>query len=200
MASAQVALPQNFHAIIKDADSEIDTSSTEKVFKQLQSGVFLKNNKQKCTYDQSSNATNFQLFAKDLIYEGGDWIWDTDSGSGVEVAELESGTSIKVTGNFDTSKLSPAKTYAVSFTIKMKNDAEGWESPVTMEFDLPTGVIKKITKNLSQQRSEVWVKHTIGDFTVPSNGMSGVMKIFLSSSDDKKKKGIVIREIDITAK
>ncbi|KAJ0081722.1 hypothetical protein Patl1_11884 [Pistacia atlantica] len=184
MASAQVAIPHNFHAILKDADSKIDTSSTEKVFKQLQSGVFLKNKQ--------------QIFARGLIYEGGQWVWYFDSG--VEVAELLTGTRFKVTGYFETSLLSRGKKYDVSFIIKMKNYAQGWENPVTMEFDLPTGETKKITPDLSVQTPEVWVKHTIGDFTVPAKGMSGVMKIFLSSSDDKNKKGIVIREIDITAK
>ncbi|KAJ0083154.1 hypothetical protein Patl1_11872 [Pistacia atlantica] len=39
-------LPHNLHDIIKDADSQIDTSSPQKVFKQLQNGVLLNQNTQ----------------------------------------------------------------------------------------------------------------------------------------------------------
>ena len=45
-------VPHNYEAIIKDADSPIDNSSTDKLYDQLQAGVFL-NQKRKASFISS---------------------------------------------------------------------------------------------------------------------------------------------------
>lgn len=45
----KVALPHNYEAILKDADSPIDKSSPEKIYEQLYGGVFL-NQKKKVSH------------------------------------------------------------------------------------------------------------------------------------------------------
>ncbi|KAJ0082921.1 hypothetical protein Patl1_11877 [Pistacia atlantica] len=117
-------LPHNLRDIVKDADSHIDTSSPQKVFKQLQNGVLLNQNTQ--------------------------------------------------------------------------DRAKGWDKPVTLKFELPNGETEQTTENLSDQETNVWIQLTVGDFHTPSSGMSGDIKISLSSPDPREKTRLVIREIDIT--
>ncbi|XP_031264685.1 protein PHLOEM PROTEIN 2-LIKE A1-like [Pistacia vera] len=191
-------LPHNLHDIVKDADSEIDTSSPQKVFKQLQNGVLLNQNTQLCKHNEDSDAIDFRLFSKGLTYHGGDW--KRCKMKGVEVNELISGKSIEVKTNFKTRKLSPDKTYEVSFLIMMKDRAKGWDKPITLKFQLPNGETEQTTENLSDLETNVWIQLTIGEFHNTSSGMSGDMKISLSSPDAQEKTRLVIREIDITAK
>ncbi|KAJ0081725.1 hypothetical protein Patl1_11880 [Pistacia atlantica] len=160
-------LPHNLHDIIKDADSHIDTSSPQNVFKQLQNGVLLNQN------TQDSDAIDFRLFLKGLTYHGGDW--KRCKIKGVEVNELISGKSIE-------------------------DRAKGWDKPVTLKFQLPNGETEQTTENLSDLETNVWIQLTIGEFHNTSSGMSGDMKISLSSPDAQEKTRLVIREINITAK
>ncbi|KAJ0081266.1 hypothetical protein Patl1_11845 [Pistacia atlantica] len=95
--------------------------------------------------------------------------------------------------NFKTRKLSLDKTYEV-----MKDRAKGWDKPITLKFQHPNGETKQTTKDLSDLETNVWIQLTIGEFNITSSGMSGDMKICLSSPDAQEKTRLAIREIDIT--
>ncbi|XP_044497095.1 protein PHLOEM PROTEIN 2-LIKE A1-like isoform X2 [Mangifera indica] len=69
MASAQVQLPHNLHAILKEGDSQID-ASCDNLIENLQAGIFLNQNKLKFWVDRLLWANAFDIHAKGLIIYG----------------------------------------------------------------------------------------------------------------------------------
>ncbi|KAJ6386646.1 hypothetical protein OIU78_016553 [Salix suchowensis] len=75
----EVKLPHNYESILRDADSPVDRSSVDKLYNQLNTGVFLNQKRKKYWVEKKFYSNCFMLFAKDLsITWGGDtryWKW-----------------------------------------------------------------------------------------------------------------------------
>ncbi|KAJ0081735.1 hypothetical protein Patl1_11268 [Pistacia atlantica] len=151
MALAQVQLPHNLHAILKEGDSQTD-ASCDNLIEQLQCGIFLNQNKLasdifiKFWVDRLLCANAFDIHARGLSIAWGDdkryWNWtykpDTQGCVQVEVAELLNVCWLDVSKKFPAKNLTPGVVYQVSFVLMMKNGEYGFANhPVNLKLVIP---------------------------------------------------------------
>ncbi|CAK8577374.1 unnamed protein product [Lathyrus sativus] len=203
----QLGFPYNFENILKDADSPVDKSSREKMFDQLQAGVFLHSKTKKYWVEKKSNANCFMLYARGLSITWGEnplywkWIQQKDASDGVnEVAELKRVCWLEVHGKFDTRKLSPGILYQVSFCVMLKDPAQGWELPINVRLVLPGGKKQQYKVNLMEMLRGRWIEVPVGEF-IASEKDGGEMEISMFEYEGGMwKQGLVIKGIAIKPK
>ncbi|KAM7530249.1 hypothetical protein LguiB_033659 [Lonicera macranthoides] len=176
----KVALPHNYEAILKDADSPIDKSSPEKIYEQLYGGVFLNQKKKKYWVDKKTRKNCFMLFARELSIAWGNddryWTWSqlketSTSDVRVDVAELLLVFWLDINGKFDTKNLSPGTMYEVVFVVMVTDDSSGWQVPVNLKLILPDGNKQEKTEILDDKPQEEWTEVHVGEFiSVPEKG------------------------------
>ncbi|KAJ0081270.1 hypothetical protein Patl1_11854 [Pistacia atlantica] len=130
MALAQVHLRHNLDAILKEGDSQIDTSS-DNLMEQLQGGICLNQSK--------------LISARSLSIVWGDdsryWKWTCrpntkDHCRPVEVAELLNVCWLDVSKKFPATNLTPRTVYQVSFVLMMKDGEYGFANhPVNFKLE-----------------------------------------------------------------
>ncbi|XP_016648195.1 PREDICTED: protein PHLOEM PROTEIN 2-LIKE A1-like [Prunus mume] len=135
-------LPENYEAIVRDADSLIGKSSVENLLEQLHAGITL-NHKRKYWVDKKSNNC-FMVYARDLSISWAEddrnRLWPSlqeTSGVVIDAAELINECWLEVHGKFKTTKLSPGPLYEVVFVVKLKASADGGDVPVNVSPTLP---------------------------------------------------------------
>ncbi|XP_044496832.1 protein PHLOEM PROTEIN 2-LIKE A1-like [Mangifera indica] len=155
ISQTKLQLPKSYEAILEEADSQIDKSSSDKLCEQLYSGLFLNQKKKKFWVDKLTQKIFFVLFAKSLSYLKPNWIVQPISTAStsrleefklqeshilmIEEVILQESNSFEVKGKFNTCNLSPLTFYKVSFLIRMEKQAQGWEDPVNLRLVHPDG-------------------------------------------------------------
>ncbi|XP_038689908.1 protein PHLOEM PROTEIN 2-LIKE A1-like [Tripterygium wilfordii] len=199
-ATAEAKLPYNYEAIIRDADSPIDRSSTDKLYEQLCNGVFLNQKRKKYWVERKSNSNCFMLFARDLLITWAEekhfWQWSYQKDSSdvfMDVAELLNVCWLEVHGRLDATKLSPGTLYEVAFVIMLKDPAYGWETPVNFRLILPNGMKKEHKENLMTKPRGQWLEIPVAEFrTSPES--TGEMEISMYEYEGGVwKKGLVVK-------
>ncbi|XP_031273975.1 protein PHLOEM PROTEIN 2-LIKE A1-like [Pistacia vera] len=205
MASAQVQLPHNLHAILKEGDSQID-ASCDNLIEQLQGGIFLNQNKLKFWVDRLLCANAFDIHARGLSITWGDdkryWNWtykpDTQRCVQVEVAELLNVCWLDVSKKFPAKNLTPGIVYQVSFVLMMKNGECGFANhPVNLKLVIPNyhETIER-KEDLSKLPKNKWSEVRIGEFLTSCN-MTGDMEISMFEHESQWKSGLVVDKIVI---
>ncbi|KAG9131225.1 hypothetical protein Leryth_006080 [Lithospermum erythrorhizon] len=166
-------LPHKLDEILKDAEKQIDRSSSEKMYDQLYSGIYLKQKRQKYWVDKSSRNC-FMLYANDLKITWGEdrryWHWpllkDQESSevSTFQAAELLAVCWLEIHGKFETFKLSPGTRYEVVFVVMIKDKALGWNIPVNLRLTLPDKTIQQHKETLMEKQRGRWIEIPVGDF------------------------------------
>ncbi|GAV64363.1 PP2 domain-containing protein [Cephalotus follicularis] len=202
--TAEVKLPHNYEAIIKDADSPIDK---EKLYDQLCAGVFLNQNRKKYWVEKKFNKNCFMLFARDLLITWSEnnrfWHWCSLKESSdvvVDVAELENVCWLEVHGKMETTKLSPETMYEVAFVIMMKDPAYGWEVPVNLRLTLPNGNKQEHKESLMIKPRGQWVEIPVGQFKTSSENVGEIEFSLYEYEGGKWKKGLAIKGVFIRPK
>ncbi|GMN54592.1 hypothetical protein TIFTF001_023717 [Ficus carica] len=119
------------------------------------------------------------------------WRWCCDGGS--YVAELIQVWWLEVKGSYDTRCLPCGNSSCeceVSFLVKLKHNACGWNLPVKIAVCLPNGTRKEICVNLSCRPKEQWFEISAGRFST----CPGVINFSLCQLDGCAKTGLVIKE------
>ncbi|CAK7336986.1 unnamed protein product [Dovyalis caffra] len=186
---AEVKLPHNCEAILRDADFPIDRSTGLK-----------------------RSTTAIASWCLQRIYQSlGGKIQVTGAGLPymkqvsmsdvwVDVAELLNVCWLEIYGRFDTKMLSPGILYEVVFVIKLKDPAYGWAAPVTVSLVLPNGCKQERKEKLQTKLREQWIEIPVGEFiTSPEN--VGEIQIGMYEYDGGEwKRGLVIKGITIRPK
>lgn len=116
------------------------------------------------------------------------------------MAELINVCWLEVHGNFDTTKLSLDTLYEVSFVVKLKSNASGWNNPMNVELTLPDGS-KHVNKvDMSKKPREQWLEIPAGKFrTFPEN--FGELKFQMNEHDNRYwKSGLIVMGVQILPK
>ncbi|KAF5729195.1 hypothetical protein HS088_TW21G01354 [Tripterygium wilfordii] len=166
-ATAEAKLPYNYEAIIRDADSPIDRSSTDKLDLLI-------------------------TWAEEKHF----WQWSYQKDSSdvfMDVAELLNVCWLEVHGRLDATKLSPGTLYEVAFVIMLKDPAYGWETPVNFRLILPNGMKKEHKENLMTKPRGQWLEIPVAEFrTSPES--TGEMEISMYEYEGGVwKKGLVVK-------
>ncbi|XP_044496828.1 protein PHLOEM PROTEIN 2-LIKE A1-like isoform X2 [Mangifera indica] len=195
MASAQVQLPHNLHAILKEGDSQID-ASCDNLIENLQAGIFLNQNKLKFWVDRLLLANAFDIHAKGLIIYGGHdpscWQWDTVGAVLLRIDWLD------VRGKFPAKNLTPGMVYQVSFVLMMKDGEYGFANhPVNFELAIPNyhETIER-KEDLSKLPKNKWTKVRVGEFITSCN-MTGNLEISMFEHGPQLKGGLIVNKIEI---
>ncbi|CAK9187151.1 unnamed protein product [Ilex paraguariensis] len=204
---SEVKLPHRYEAILKDADSPIDSSSTEKLYEQLYAGVFLNKKRKKYWVERKSTYNSFMLFARDLSITWADdnrfWHWpylpETNNVL-IDVAELLNVSWLEIHGKFETTKLSPGVTYEVVFVVMLRDPAYGWQVPVNLRLILPDGSRQEHKENMMEKTRGRWIEIPAGEFTtLPEK--DGEVEFSLYDYDGGVwKRGLVIKGVAIRPK
>ncbi|XP_059625228.1 protein PHLOEM PROTEIN 2-LIKE A1-like [Cornus florida] len=200
-------LPHAYEDIVKDADSPVDKSSTEKLYRQLHGGVFLNQKRKKYWVDEKSKSNCFMLFARNLSINWSDdkryWHWPYLKETNdvfVDIAELLKVCWLEVNGKFETRKLSPGVTYEVIFVIMLKEPAYGWEAPVNFTLVLPDGNKKEQRQSLKEKPRGQWIEIPVGQFDTSSNKDAEIEFSLYEYQSGKWKRGLVIKGVTIRPK
>ncbi|KAG8657480.1 protein PHLOEM PROTEIN 2-LIKE A1 [Manihot esculenta] len=203
----EIKLPYNYESLLREVDSPVDRSSTEKLYHQLCTGVFLNQKKRKYWIERMSNSNCFFLFARDLSITWAEdsrfWHWPyihETSDISIDVAELLNVCWLEVHGKFDTTELSPGVLYEVAFVIMLKDPAYGWEVPVYFRLTLPNGIKQERKEILMTKPRVQWIEIPVGEF-IPSQENCGEMEISMFEySGVKWKRGLVVKGVIIRPK
>ncbi|XP_044475729.1 protein PHLOEM PROTEIN 2-LIKE A1-like [Mangifera indica] len=175
MASAQVQLPHNLHAILKEGESKTD-AYWDDLIEQLHAGIFLFQNKLKFWVDRLLGANAFDIHARGLSITWGDdtryWNWtykpDTQSCAQVEMAELLND------GEYGFAN------HPVNFKLTIPNYHETIER----------------REDLSKLPKKKWAEVRIGEFYTCCN-MTGDMEILMFEHGSQWKSGMIVNKIVI---
>ncbi|KAK9156310.1 hypothetical protein Sjap_003790 [Stephania japonica] len=152
------------------------------------------------------------LYARNLSITWGEdkryWNWPyavetTSNGDEemVDVAELVKVCWLEVQGKFDTSNLSPETTYKVVFVVMIKDPAYGWEVPVSVKLELPSGETQVHKVDLLRKPRADWIEINVGEFkTCPPNNNGDVHFSMFEIEGGKWKRGIVVKGVSIRPK
>ncbi|XVF06561.1 hypothetical protein REPUB_Repub06bG0059900 [Reevesia pubescens] len=147
-SQSQDSEPNVENKSIKPQNQESNSQSRNKLLSQLGTRVFLNQKRKKYLVDKKLNKKCFKLFARDLAISWGQdqryWLWssrlkETTSDVSIDVAELLKVCWLEVHGKFDVTKLSPETLYEVFVIVMLRDEASGWEAPVTFGLTLPNG-------------------------------------------------------------
>jgi hypothetical protein len=206
-AEVKLPLPHNYEAIIKDADSPVDNSSTEKLYNQLQGGIFLNQKKKKYWVDGKSNKNCFMLFARDLtITWGADtryWHWpylQEASHVFVDVAELLRVCWLEMNGKFEMVNLSPETFYEVVFLVMLKDSSSGWEVPVNIKLILPDGTTQQYQEKFMAKPRGSWIEIPAGEFRTSSEKIGDIQFSLYETESGQWKSGLIIKGVIIRPK
>ncbi|KAK6931941.1 Phloem protein 2-like [Dillenia turbinata] len=200
-------IPQNFEAIIRNADSVIDRSFTEKLYDQLYAGVFLNQRGMKYWIDKKSNVNSFMVFAKDLAITWAEdsrfWQWPClkeTSDAYINVAELLNVCWLEVHGQFEIAKLSPGLVYEVAFIVMLKDPAYGWEIPVNLRLIMPDKSIHHHKECLMEKGRGKWIEILVGEFQTSPGNVGEIEFSLYEYEGGKWKKGLIIKGVTIRPK
>ncbi|XP_065852490.1 protein PHLOEM PROTEIN 2-LIKE A1-like [Euphorbia lathyris] len=203
----EVKLPCNYQSIIKEADSPLDTSSSQKLYDQLCNGIFLTQNKKKYWVEKKSNANCFFLYARDLSITWSEdnrfWHWHNLSETSnvtVEVADLMNVCWLEVHGNFETIKLTPNVLYEVAFVLMLKDPAYGLEDPVNFRLTLPNGNKQLHKENLLTKPRGQWIEIPAGEFVTSPENVGEIEISMFEYEGGKWKKGLTLKGLTIRPK
>ncbi|KAK4254699.1 hypothetical protein QN277_010042 [Acacia crassicarpa] len=204
-----VSLPENLQDILKEADSDTDKSSTDKLYDQLySSGLFL-SHKTKKLWVNKLNCNCFMLYARALSITWGEdpryWKWiqvQESSGTMIEAAELKRVCWLEVNGRLDTRKLTAGVRYEVCFHVMLKDPAQGWEVPVNVRLVLPGGKKQEHKENLISKMRVQWIEIPVGQFVAPvHDDEGGEMEFSLYEIEGGAwKQGLVIKGVSVKPK
>ncbi|XP_057510722.1 protein PHLOEM PROTEIN 2-LIKE A1-like [Actinidia eriantha] len=206
-SSPEIKLPHNYEAIIKDADSPIDNSSTDKLYDQLQAGVFLNQKRKKYWVERKSNSNCFMLFARDLSITWAEnnqyWHWPylkETSDVSIDVAELLNVCWLDIDGKFEGVNLSPGILYEVVFVVMLKDPSYGWEVPVNLRLILPDGNTQQHEENLMQKPRGQWIEIPAGEFSTSPEKIGDIQFSLYEYKGGKWKRGLVVKGVAIRPK
>ncbi|KAL6992049.1 hypothetical protein U1Q18_010160 [Sarracenia purpurea var. burkii] len=184
---AQVRMPHNYEAIIKDADSTVDNnfSSIDKLYDQLQAGVFLNQKRKKYWVERKSNSNCFMLYSRDLSITWGEdpryWNW----------------LHFKETSDV---LIEAAKLLNVTFVVMLKDLAYGWEVLVNLRLVLPDGNIQQHAENLGGKPRNRWIEIPAGKFKTSPKKIGGIEVSLYEYKDGCWKRGLVVKGVVIRPK
>ncbi|XP_044497470.1 protein PHLOEM PROTEIN 2-LIKE A1-like [Mangifera indica] len=177
MASAQVQLPHNLQAILKEEDSQIDASS-----------------------ERPKDRIVFR--ARELIWEDDPtcWKWvympDTD-GAQVEVALLLRIDRLDVSKEFSARRLTPGNYYGVYFVLMTTDGEYGFKDhPVNFQLVAPNQPTVQHQKDLSELPKNKWVDVPVGGFYRDPK-MTGHLKISMFEHGPQLKGGMIVNKLVI---
>ncbi|XP_021294754.1 lectin-like [Herrania umbratica] len=205
---AIIQLPQNYKAILKDADSPVESSSMDKLLSQLHAGVYLNQKRKKYWVDKKSNKNCFMLFARDLSITWAEdhryWHWtnqkEINSDVFIDVAELLQVCWLEIHVKFDVAKLSPGTLYRVVFVFMLRDEAFGWEFPVNFRLTLPNRFKVEHKEILMTKPKGVWIEIPVGEFTTSSESV-GEIDIYCHEYDiGNWKSGLIVKGVSILPK
>ncbi|WCJ28483.1 phloem protein 2-A1 [Euphorbia peplus] len=203
----EVKLPCNYQSIIREADSPLDTSSSQKLHDQLCNGVFLTRNKKKYWVDKKTNSNCFFLYARDLSITWSEdnhfWRWNNlsePSNVTVEVADLLNVCWLEVHGNFETIKLTPNVLYEVAFVLMLKDPAYGLEDPVNFRLTLPNGNKQLHKEYLFTKPRGQWIEIPAGEFVTSPENVGEIEISMFEYEGGKWKKGLGLKGVIIRPK
>ncbi|XP_010536531.1 PREDICTED: protein PHLOEM PROTEIN 2-LIKE A1-like [Tarenaya hassleriana] len=197
-------LPHNCDSILKNADTPLDRDKLQR----LRDGVFLKNKKQKYWIDGGSNSNCFMVYARDLAITWSEnasyWSWFTvkeaPNETLVDAVELRNVCWLDISGRFDMKDLTPGTRYEVVFVVKLEDPAYGWDTPVNVKLNLPSGQSPERKVNLREMRRYHWLEIPAGEF-VPSPENTGEIKFSMCEHDSGTwKKGLFLKGVAIRPK
>ncbi|KAH7837926.1 hypothetical protein Vadar_019626 [Vaccinium darrowii] len=205
--TAEVKLPHNYEAIIKDADSPVDNSSTEKLYNQLRGGIILNQKKKKYWVDGKSNKNCFMLFARDLSITWGEdkryWHWpylQEASHGFIDVAELLRVCWLEMNGKFEMVNLSPDTVYEVVFLVMLKDSSFGWEVPVNVKLILPDGTTQQHQEKFMAKPRGSWIEIPAGEFGTSSEKIGDIQFSLYETESGQWKSGLIIKGVVIRPK
>ncbi|XP_031250228.1 protein PHLOEM PROTEIN 2-LIKE A1-like isoform X2 [Pistacia vera] len=175
VSQTKLLLPKNYEAILEDADSQIDKSSSDRLYEQLYSGIFL-NQKKKPILTGCPGLEDFKLQESHRF--------------GIEEAILQESESFEVKGRFNTCNLTPQTFYKVSFIIRMEKNAHGWEDPVNLRLVHPDGREEERKEKLKGKPENKWMEILVGTFTTFID--AGEIEFSMYEFGKRKKKGLAI--------
>ncbi|KAL5731549.1 hypothetical protein ACHQM5_004268 [Ranunculus cassubicifolius] len=189
-----------------NADSPIDRSSTEKLYEQLHSGVYLNQKKQKYWIDKMSGLSSFMVFARGLTICWGEnptyWSWSTykqQDGVDVEMAKLKAVCWFDVSGKIDMSLLSQGTKYEVVYMINLDVDASGWTNPICIEFHVQ-GIVRKTHLNLLTKPQGQWIELQVGEFDMSTGGIGDVFFRIMGTESLRWKSGFLVKGVIVRPK
>ncbi|XP_044496830.1 protein PHLOEM PROTEIN 2-LIKE A1-like [Mangifera indica] len=179
MASAQVQLPHNLQAILKEEDSQIYACS-----------------------ERPKDSIVFHA-RKLIIYRGNDptcWKWvhmpDTH-GAPVEVAKLLGIDCLYVGKVFSAKSLTQEKHYRVYFVLMMTDEEKGFKDhPVNFQLVAPNQPTVEHQKDLSELPKNKWVDVPVGGFYRDPK-MTGHLKISMFELGPQSKRGLIVNKLVI---
>ncbi|KAK9133952.1 hypothetical protein Scep_013480 [Stephania cephalantha] len=210
--SSKPKLPHNYKDIIKEADSSISEVSPEKILDRLHSGVFLNQKRKKYWVEKNKGLNCFMLYARNLSITWAEdkryWNWpyavettSNDDEVMVDVAQLVSVCWLELQGKFNLSNLSPETTYEVVFVVMLKDPAYGWEVPVNVKLELPSGETQVHKVDLMRKPRADWIEIYVGEFkTCPPNNNGEVHFSMFEFEGGKWKRGLLVKGVIIRPK
>ncbi|XP_059625207.1 protein PHLOEM PROTEIN 2-LIKE A1-like [Cornus florida] len=205
--TTELKLPHAYEDIVKDADSPVDKSSTEKLYHQLHAGVFLNQKRKKYWVEEKSNSNCFMLFARNLSITWSDdkryWHWPYLKETNdvfVDVAELLNVCWLEVHGKFETVKLSPGVGYEVIFVIMLKDPGDGWEVPVNIRLVLPDGKKQEHKESFKEKARGQWIEIPVGQFEMSPDKVGEIEFSLYEYEGGKWKRGLAIKGVAIRPK
>lgn len=202
-----IKLPHNYEAIVRESDFPIDESSPEKLYQQLQAGVFLNGRKKKYWVEKKGNINCFMVFANGLSLAWAEdqrhwFLHDVGTREGkISVAELRNVSWLEVHGRFHTENLSPGVTYKVTYLIKLEETAYGWHVPVNFRLTLPNGSKQEHKENLKDKPLiGEWIRVPVGEFKASQENYGEIEFSLYEHEGGNWKKGLVIKGVSIVPK
>ncbi|KAD3640390.1 hypothetical protein R6Q59_003212 [Mikania micrantha] len=195
-------LPHDCEAILKDADTVINTSSIDRLY----DGVFLNKKRKKYWVDKASHGNCFLLYARDLLITWGEdsryWQWPciNEASEVVDVAEMLDVCWLEIQGKFEISKLTPRIKYEVVFVVMLKDPAYGWEVPINVRLILPDGKIQEHKECLIETPRSKWLEIPVGEFMVEPTKRGFVEFSLYEYEGGAWKKGLMVKGASIRPK
>ncbi|XP_042499573.1 F-box protein PP2-A15-like isoform X2 [Macadamia integrifolia] len=196
----------------QDMDGDLQFSLLEIKGGNCKSGLVIKGviirPKSCITKEQPLQNNQFSVIANDLSIEWGSderyWRWsysnNCNSFTNMAEAELIKVCWLEVKGKFNTSKLSSGIVYEVAFIVMLKDNAYGWEVPVTLQLALPNGKVQEHKECLLNKPIGQWIALYVGELEKRAEKAGEIEFSLFETEDLHWKKGLVIKNVVIHPK
>ncbi|EFH39238.1 hypothetical protein ARALYDRAFT_920867 [Arabidopsis lyrata subsp. lyrata] len=165
---------------------------------------------------EASHQGGFVVPARQLgiafSYKSRCWSWSTITGpnkqvspylfssEAIDIVTMKKVYWLKIVGTFKTGDLTPGTKYEVVFVVKLKDNAIGWEKPVTLKLKVihhngDNDRVERI-ENLNDYIGRNWVDILAGVFVVPPKNTPAIIT-FTMYETEYKKKGLVVKGVTI---
>ncbi|XP_042500832.1 lectin-like isoform X1 [Macadamia integrifolia] len=188
----------------QDMDGDLEFSLLEIEESNVKSGLVIKGVIIRPKNEQPLQNNHFSVIANDLSIEWGSdqryWRWSSSNNCNLAEVELIKVYWLEVKGKFDTSKISSGIVYEVAFVVMLKDNACGWEVPVTLQLFLPNGEVQEHKECLLNKPKNQWITLYIGEFKKCAEKAGEIEFSLFENEKQDLKKGLVIKSVIILPK